>query len=89
MNISAQTKAIKNCLQTQCRRNVEVDYFVSTMDSNIVTYYVRWTEGSHDQINRKIELTVEKSKVFWIVTDYVGNTMTFVDSLRKAIREAK
>lgn len=87
MNISKQISAIKDCLHHE--RNVEVTYLVSTFDSNIVTYYVKWTVGTNDQINRKIELTVEKNKVFWIVTDYVGNTMNFIDSLRKAIREAK
>lgn len=87
MNISKQISAIKDCLRYE--RNVEVTYVVSTFDTNIVAYYVTWTAGTNDQINRKIELTVKKNKVFWIVTDYIGNTVTCLDSLRKAIKEAK
>ena len=87
MNISKQISAIKDCLRYE--QEVEVTYYVSTFDSNIVTYYVTYHQGTNGQINRKIELTVEKNKVFWIITDSIGNPTNVLDSLRKAIREAK
>ena len=87
MNISKQISAIKDCLHHE--GIVEVTYTVSTFDTNVVAYYVTWTAGTNGTVNRKIELTVEKNKVFWIVTDDVGMNMRQIDSLRKAIREAK
>lgn len=87
MNISKQVKAIKEALHFE--RNVEVTYHICEEDTDIVTYYVSFTQGTNDQINRKIELTVSKNRLVWAVTDYIGISNNVYNSLEKAIREAK
>lgn len=87
MSISKILTAIKDCYHYS--KTVEVTYRVSETDNNIVTYYVSYTIGSNDNIVRRFEITLEKYKVIWLVTDEVGMSMSAFDKLQKAIRNAK
>ena len=84
MNISKQKKGIINSLGCY-GRNVEITHLVSTMDSNLVTYYVHFTQGQEDNIKRTFDITVEKTHLIWLTSDYIGLPFDIIERIKKSL----